>query len=99
MAYKTGFNILLRTVVYFDDLCEPWWHFSREERTRKHNIALIVALQHEATRRSLSLVIRIYIGTQTRRRQAVSGSQISVFIRNNVRDMCCRNKPYRGSLR
>ena len=51
IAYKTGFNILLRTVVYFDDLCETLvGTLVGEERTKKHNIAQIIVLQHEATR-------------------------------------------------
>ena len=51
IAYKSCFNILLRTVVYFDDLCETLvGTLVGEERTRKHNIAQIVVLQHEATK-------------------------------------------------
>ena len=42
IAYKSCFNILLHTVVYFDDLCETLvGTLVGEERTRKHNIAQI----------------------------------------------------------
>ena len=50
IAYKATFDILLRSIVYFDEIAKSRFGILvGEERTKKHNIALIIGLKHRVT--------------------------------------------------